>query len=91
MSTYKLAGFTRNTLALVLLTGALITALPAYLAPQGYVAHAGCTRVGRASIDRDGVPVCDCTINESQGNCSCIIQCPKEGGTDAEVESGGAN
>ncbi len=34
-------------------------------------------------------PRCDCTINESQGNCSGIVTCPKEG-TDAEIESGGA-
>jgi hypothetical protein len=85
----KLTGFTRNALALVLLTGALISAVPAYFVPQGYVAHAACTKVGRASIDPDGVPRCDCTINESSGNCSCIITCPKEG-TDAEIESGGA-
>lgn len=81
MRIYKLAGFTRNALALGFLTGALITAVPAYFAPQGFVAHAACTRVGRASIDPDGVPRCDCTINESQGTCSCIIQCPKEPAT----------
>lgn len=90
MRIYKLAGFTRNALALVLLMGALITAVPAYFAPQGYVAQAACTKVGRASIDPDGVPRCDCTINESSGNCSCIIACPKEG-TDLEIEGGGAN
>ncbi len=78
MRTFKPAVFTRNALGLVLLAGALITAAPAYFAPQGFVAHAACTRVGRASIDPDGVPRCDCTVNESQGTCSCIIQCPKE-------------
>jgi hypothetical protein len=90
MRIHKLAGFTRNAVALVLLTGALIAATPAYFAPQGYIAEAACTKVGRASIDPDGVPRCDCTINESSGNCSCIITCPKEG-TDAEIESGGAS
>lgn len=89
MRIHKLPGFTRNAVALVLLTGALIAAAPAYFAPQGYVAQAACTRSGRASIDPDGVPRCDCTINESSGNCSCIITCPKEG-NDAEAESGGA-
>jgi hypothetical protein len=78
MRTYKLSVFTRNALALVLLASALITGVPAYFAPQGFVAQAACTRVGRASIDPDGIPRCDCTVNESQGTCSCIIQCPKE-------------
>lgn len=90
MRIYKLAGFTRNALALVLLTGALISAVPGYFAPQGSVAQAACTKVGRASVDPDGVPRCDCTINESQGNCSCIIACPKEG-SEFEIESGGAS
>lgn len=89
MRIYNLAEFTRNAFALVLLMGALITAVPAYFAPQGYVAQAACTRPGKASFDPDGVPRCDCTINESSGNCSCIITCPKEG-SDAEIESGGA-
>lgn len=70
--------------ALIALTGGLFTALPGYFAPQGYVAHAGCTHVGRASVDPDGVPRCDCTINETSGNCACIIECPKGG--DAEIE-----
>jgi hypothetical protein len=85
----KLSGFTRNAVALVLLTGALIVATPAYFEPQGYVAQAACTRVGRASIDPDGVPRCDCTSDAPQGNCSCIITCPKEG-IEAETESSGA-
>lgn len=89
MRTYKLAEFTRNALALVLLTGALITAVPAYFAPQGYVAEAACVKSGKATIDPDGVPRCDCTPVEHQGNCGCIVQCPKEG-ADAEIESGGA-
>ena len=90
MRIYKLAGFTRNAVALVLLTSALIAAAPAYFAPQGYVAQAACTRAGKASIDPDGVPRCDCTADAPQGNCACIITCPKEG-TDAEIESGGAS
>ena len=90
MKTYKLVRVTRSSLALVLFAAALMTAAPAYFAPQGYVVQAACTRPGRASFDPDGVPRCDCTINESQGNCSCIVTCPKEG-NDAEAESGGVS
>lgn len=92
MGIYKAAGFTRNGFALVLLMGALITALPAYIAPQGYVAVAACTRAGRASIDPDGVPRCDCTIIEHSGNCACIVACPPgSGGGGIEAESPSVN
>lgn len=78
--------------ALIALTAGLFTVLPGYLAPQGYVAHAACTRVGRASIDPDGVPRCDCTINESSGNCACIVTCPPGGGnSESDTEQGGSS
>ena len=73
----KLAGVMRNAVALLVLTGALVTALPAYFAPQGYVTRAACTKVGTASVDPDGIPRCDCTIIETSGNCACVITCPK--------------
>jgi hypothetical protein len=78
MQIKKLAGVTRNAFALLLLTGALIAALPAYFAPDGYVARAACTKVGSASVDPDGIPRCDCTIVETSGNCACIVMCPPQ-------------
>jgi len=81
-----------SLVALIALMAGVFTVLPGFLAPQGYVARAACTRVGRASIDPDGVPRCDCTINESSGNCSCIVTCPPGGGnSEFEIEQGGAS
>lgn len=79
--------------ALIALTAGLFTALPGFLAPQGYVALAACTKVGKATFDPDGVPRCDCSSDIiNSGNCSCLITCPPSGGGgggDFEIEGGG--
>ncbi len=51
---------------------------PSVIAPKGYIVSAGCTKAGKASYDQNGVPVCDCSGPLNEGNCSCIIPCPKD-------------